>query len=601
MLFGFAGATVLSPVANFTANVTSGTAPLPVSFTDQSTGGSPAGWAWYFGDEKYNALWTKVNAAAGWTARSGQSSVVLPDGSIVLMGGTEADGNTGDKNDVWRSTDNGSTWTQQTAGAGWTGRFGQSSVAMADGSIVLMGGYGGPGILFNDVWRSTDKGKTWNMVNTSVPGWTARTWHSSVALPDGSIVLMGGTDGYGVRNDTWRSTNKGATWTRMNASSGWRGRVAQSSVVLPDGSIVLMGGGGTGGFKNDVWRSTDKGKTWALMTAQANWTARDMQSSVVMPDGSIVVTGGWDGTNKNDVWRSTDKGTTWTKVTAGAGWTARHYHSSVVMPDGSIVLMGGNDTSVKNDVWRFKTAGSSVRNPLHIYTKPGSYTVALQAYNAGGYNSTRKSGYITVTPAYTITVVVPNGGDNWKRGSSHTITWSYTGSPGSKVKIELLKGTAVNKVINASTAVGSSGSGSYNWRVPYNQILGTDYKIRITSTTNAAYTDKSNANFTISAGAPITVVVPNGGQNWIRGSTHAITWSYTGSPGPKVKIDLLKGSAVNRVINASTSIGSAGSGSYSWKIPSGQTTGIDYKIRINSTSNAAYTDKSNANFTISAF
>jgi hypothetical protein len=99
----------------------------------------------------------------------------------------------------------------------------------------------------------------------------------------------------------------------------------------------------------------------------------------------------------------------------------------------------------------------------------------------------------------------------------------------------------------------------------------------------------------------ITVTNPNGGNNWLLGSTQTITWSYTGSPGPKVKIELLKGTAVNRVINASTSIGSAGLGSYSWKILLTQTVGTDYKIRINSTSNAAYTDKSNANFTISGF
>jgi DNA-binding beta-propeller fold protein YncE len=200
----------------------------------------------------------------------------------------------------------------------------------------------------------------------------------------------------------------------------------------------------------------------------------------------------------------------------------------------------------------------------------------------------------------TITVMVPNGGNNWKQGSTQTIKWSYTGSPGTKVKIDLLKGTAVNRVINASTSIGSVGSGSYSWKIPYNQVLGTDYKIRVTSTTNAAHTDKSNANFTISAGVPITVTVPNGGQSWVQGSTHAITWSYTGITGSKVKIDLLKGTAVNRVINASTSIGSAGSGSYSWKIPSNQVVGTDYKIRITSTTNAAYTDKSNANFTISA-
>jgi hypothetical protein len=116
-----------------------------------------------------------------------------------------------------------------------------------------------------------------------------------------------------------------------------------------------------------------------------------------MPDGSIVLMGGFDGGIKNDVWRSTDNGVTWTPQTGSAGWSARYGHSSVAMPDGSIVLMGGYDGGgYKNDVWRFTAAGSSAQHTVHTYTTQGSYQVALQAYNANGYTSTQKSGYITV-------------------------------------------------------------------------------------------------------------------------------------------------------------------------------------------------------------
>ena len=61
-------------------------------------------------------------------------------------------------------------------------------------------------------------------------------------MPDGSIVLMGGYDSGSPKNDTWRSTDNGATWTQVNASAGWSARYAHSSVAMPDGSIVLMGG-----------------------------------------------------------------------------------------------------------------------------------------------------------------------------------------------------------------------------------------------------------------------------------------------------------------------------------------------------------------------
>jgi Tol biopolymer transport system component len=265
------------------------------------------------------------------------------------------------------------------------------------------------------------------------------------------------------------------------------------------------------------------------------------------------------------------------------------------------LLRGTAVNRVINASTSIGSAGSGSSSWIVPYNQiPGKdYKIRITSTTNAVYTDKSDANF-TISAGPPITVVVPDGGQNWKQGSTQTIRWGYTGSPGSKVKITLLKGTAVNSVINASTSIGSAGSGSYIWTVPYNQVVGTDYKIRITSTTNAVYTDKSDANFTISAGPPITVVVPDGGQNWKQGSTQTIRWGYTGSPGSKVKITLLKGTAVNQVINASTSIGSAGSGSYSWKIPYYQILGTDYKIRITSTSNAAYTDKSNANFTISA-
>jgi PKD repeat protein len=103
---------------------------------------------------------------------------------------------------------------------------------------------------------------------------------------------------------------------------------------------------------------------------------------------------------KNDTWRSMDNGATWTQMTASAGWTGRYAHSSVAMPDGSIVLMGGvvntQPFTYKNDVWRVLPVGPSEQSPSHTYANAGKFNVTLQAYNTVGYNSTRKTGYITV-------------------------------------------------------------------------------------------------------------------------------------------------------------------------------------------------------------
>ncbi|HJZ13377.1 MAG TPA: Ser-Thr-rich GPI-anchored membrane family protein, partial [Acidobacteriota bacterium] len=81
--------------------------------------------------------------------------------------------------------------------------------------------------------------------------------------------------------------------------------------------------------------------------------------------------------------------------------------------------------------------------------------------------------------------------------STNTIQWNYSGNPGSNVKIELLKSGVVSRTIANNASIGSNGSGSYSWKVLNNQATGTDYAIRITSTSNGNYTDTSDANFSI--------------------------------------------------------------------------------------------------------
>jgi hypothetical protein len=356
------------------------------------------------------ATWTQITGAAPWTGRDSHTSVALLDGSIVLMGGV---GN-GFRNDVWLSTDNGATWSQLTAAAEWVGREGHTSVALPDGSIVLMGGNDGKATTTdnprNDVWRSTDQGATWTLMTATAP-WTGRSDHSSMTLPDGSIVLMGGRNfRLSVRfNDVWRSIDQGATWIRMTAAAPWTARDEHTSVVRPDGSIVLMGGYDGSTSLNDVWRSTDQGATWTQMTAAAGWTPRSSHTSVTLPDGSIVLIGGyyWDGSGNslNDVWRSTDQGATWTQITTAAPWTGRYSHSSVTLPDGSIVLMAGD--YVLYDVWRLETAGSTAQHPTHIYTDLGSYPVALQVYHPGGIGSLVKTAYIHVIDEETFLAYLP--------------------------------------------------------------------------------------------------------------------------------------------------------------------------------------------------
>jgi len=197
----------------------------------------------------------------------------------------------------------------------------------------------------------------------------------------------------------------------------------------------------------------------------------------------------------------------------------------------------------------------------------------------------------------TITLTNPNGGEVYLPGSTLPIHWVYSGSPGSMVRIELLQGTVVNRVLSSGTSIGTGVLGSYNWTIPSNQTPASDYRVRITSTNNSAYTDTSDAAFTIGDNPSITVVSPRGGETFYLGSPLTMSWNYTGNPGSTVNIEVLKGTAILKTLTG-ISIGSSGSGSYNVTIPASTPLGSNYTIRVTSASTPTCTDTSNAPFTI---
>src|SRR5262249_515944 len=97
--------------------------------------------------------------------------------------------------------------------------------------------------------------------------------------------------------------------------------------------------------------------------------------------------------------------------------------------------------------------------------------------------------------------------------------------------------------------------------------------------------------------ASVTVTSPNGGEAWAAGTVHPVTWTYTGAPG-NVKIELLKSGVLSATISSSNSVGSAGSGSFSWLISSATALGDDYRVSVTRLRSPAATDTSDADFRI---
>jgi len=241
------------------------------------------------------------------------------------------------------------------------------------------------------------------------------------------------------------------------------------------------------------------------------------------------------------------------------------------------------------------TSSTSLSAGSYNWTIPSSqafgsnYTIKVTSTTNSAISDT-SDGPFTITET-SITVTSPNGGETLVRGAVVPITWSYSGNPGASVKIELYNGTSLSSTITSSTSL---SAGSYNWTIPSSQAFGSNYTIKVTSTSNSAISDTSNGPFTIT-GPSITVTSPNGGETLVRGAVVPITWSYTGNPGASVKIQLYKGTTLSRTITSSTPLSA---GAYKWTVSSLQSLGSNYKIKITSTTNSTISDTSNGFFTI---
>ncbi len=106
----------------------------------------------------------------------------------------------------------------------------------------------------------------------------------------------------------------------------------------------------------------------------------------------------------------------------------------------------------------------------------GTHLVNVTAADTSGHRTWDEStSYNATTP--NIIVTSPRTGDNWIRGTTHTITWIYTGNLGSSATVELLEQEVDKTWTNVSQA---NGVGSLEWAIPSRFDVST-YHIRVSA------------------------------------------------------------------------------------------------------------------------
>jgi photosystem II stability/assembly factor-like uncharacterized protein len=223
-------------------------------------------------------IYKSTDDGLNWTAandgidRARISDIIASGGNVLAA----ASSSCSIFNNVFRSTDNGATWSP-TSGLG--GKIVESFAIKGTTIYATVGlGLGG-----NGVWRSTDNGNTWQVVPSPIEN------GGEAFVSDNAIIVA-------EDNFIWRSTDDGASWD-----------VVEQFALTGISSFARAGTKLFGASITGIETSTDNGASWTF-------NAFSDGAYSFSSDGSTIYLG-----SRDKVFKSTDLGTTWIDVSTGLG------------------------------------------------------------------------------------------------------------------------------------------------------------------------------------------------------------------------------------------------------------------------------------------
>jgi photosystem II stability/assembly factor-like uncharacterized protein len=159
------------------------------------------------------------------------------------------------------------------------------------------------------------------------PGQTLGTWNeigpSNIGGRTRQLVFEPGNPNVmyaaAVAGGVWKTTNGGQSWTQLTDLA--IPNIAVNSLAIdPAAPRTLYAGTGEGYFNGDgvrgagIFKTTDAGATWTRISATATPDFRFVNDIVVSPSSSSRIYAA----TRTGVWRSTNGGNTWSRVLDGA-------------------------------------------------------------------------------------------------------------------------------------------------------------------------------------------------------------------------------------------------------------------------------------------
>jgi hypothetical protein len=218
---------------------------------------------------------------------------------------------------VWKSVDYGLTWSGPiNTGRGGAGASGAGGLAIARGPdgqppILYSAGIRGTGLGF---WKSTDGGVSWTNYRVA-PGGDRQDFYPPVVNPyDPNHLLMTGHH----LSLIVQSSDGGRSWSKVPMADGMKHAGGTGFIFFIDTGrpetttdTLIWTAEGSGG-KIGTWRTSDRGRTWTQVDSNEHPHG---QMQIYQPDtgGVVFMPALYSGLGMG-VLRSTDYGKTWTRV-----------------------------------------------------------------------------------------------------------------------------------------------------------------------------------------------------------------------------------------------------------------------------------------------
>ena len=235
--------------------------------------------------------------------RYDHATTVLRDGRVLVAGGWTRYATFNESTPTAEIYDPATqTWTP--TGALTVGRAGATASLLPDGRVLLAGGTPAPGaaVPVAEIWDPATG--VWSLAPSMA---TPRAYHTATTLADGKVLVVGGSapasqsDGHSEESLVTATAEiydpALGTWTSAGSlPTGPRTR--HTATPLPGGRVLIAGGDGGAGAYLASTVIYDPAKASALQP-QAAWslgepmsTTRSLHTATPLPNGNVLVAGG---------------------------------------------------------------------------------------------------------------------------------------------------------------------------------------------------------------------------------------------------------------------------------------------------------------------